>query len=93
MKKVLYIDGNSLSHHYTTLSHMWHGEYECVYTCATSEMTQIMKKLAVEWIAMQLFRVQCTFVVGNLGFHFLFGLVFIEVETLLFINFVAIIIM
>ena len=36
MKKVLYIDGNRLSHH---LSQMWHGEHECV----TFEM---MKKLA-----------------------------------------------
>jgi len=34
------------------LSQTWHGEHECVYACATSEMTQITKKLAVEWIAL-----------------------------------------
>ena len=30
-----------------SLSQMWHGEHECI----TSEMTQIMKKSAVKWIA------------------------------------------
>jgi len=34
------------------LSQTWYGEHEYVYTCATSEMTQITKKLAVEWIAL-----------------------------------------
>ena len=49
MKKVLCIYVNRLSRHYTSLSH---GEQKCVYAYATSEMTQIKKKPAVEWIAM-----------------------------------------
>ena len=29
-----------------------HGEHECVYRCATSEMTQIVKNPAMEWIVL-----------------------------------------
>ena len=30
-ESVLYINGNRLSCHCTSLSQMWHGEHECVY--------------------------------------------------------------
>ena len=51
MMKVLYIDGNRLSGHYTSLFQTWHGKNEFIHMCNIRNDTN-QEEPALEWIAM-----------------------------------------